>query len=503
MSSTYSPILRTELIGAGDQAGSWGGTTNNNFQYIFESAIAGYQAITVSPTSNNQVLTYTNGPSTVAALDQSIYAFLKLNTGTVSANFNIYAPPVSKSFTIWNNTSYTATFYNSTVIGNTTAAGTGITIPAGVTTTIWSDGTNFYSSNTATVGNFSVTGNLSVGGTLTVTGASTFAGITATTGTFSGTLSGAGGAITAYLAATSTSSTIAGTVLTVGGTVTGAFYVGQLLTGSGVASGTYITSFAGGSGGTGTYNISISQTISTPQAINGTSGTVTTNNYNPGNLVVGGASALIGNVGIGGNLVVTGTSSIGGNTAITGTLSVTQDATFSGTGEIALPVGTTAQRSALPTYGMFRYNSTTNQFEGYNSAVGTTISTITFVTTTATLTTATNHGLSSGAVIVVTGATPAAYNGTFSITVTGSTTFTYTMASNPGANASPVGSYTTGYWGQVGGGAQAQGVVYENGQTITANYTMTSGNNGECAGPVSVATGITVTIPTGSRWVIN
>jgi len=49
----------------------------------------------------------------------------------------------------------------------------------------------------------------------------------------------------------------------------------------------------------------------------------------------------------------------------------------------------------------------------------------------------------------------------------------------------------------------ANGCVYENGQTITSNYTMTSGNNGQSAGPITVATGVTVTIPTGSNWVIN
>jgi len=74
---------------------------------------------------------------------------------------------------------------------------------------------------------------------------------------------------------------------------------------------------------------------------------------------------------------------------------------------------------------------------------GVAVSTITFVTTTATATTSSNHGLTSGQTIVMTGCTPAAYNGTFIVTVTGLTTFTYTMLSNPGANASPVGSYTT------------------------------------------------------------
>lgn len=182
MSSTYSPILRTELIGAGDQAGTWGSTTNSNFQYIFESAIAGYVAVTVSPTSNNQVLTYVNGPSANASLDQSIYATLKLNAGTLGANFNIFAPPVSKQYIVWNNTGYTATFYNSTVIGNTTPAGSGAVIPAGAKVIIWSDGTSFYG-NDAAIGNFNVagaltvTGNETIGGNLSVTGTSSLTGV--------------------------------------------------------------------------------------------------------------------------------------------------------------------------------------------------------------------------------------------------------------------------------------------------------------------------------------
>lgn len=169
MSSSYSPILRTELIGAGDQAGTWGSTTNSNFQYIFEAAIAGYVAVTVSPTSNNQVLTYVNGPSASAALDQSVYAILKLNAGSLGANFNIFCPPVSKTYVVWNNTSFTASFYNSTVIGNTTAAGSAAVIPAGAKVMIWSDGSSFYGNDTA-IGNFNIAGNLAVAGNATVTG---------------------------------------------------------------------------------------------------------------------------------------------------------------------------------------------------------------------------------------------------------------------------------------------------------------------------------------------
>ena len=140
MSSTYSSNLRVELIGSGDQAGTWGTTTDNNFAYIFDSAIAGYQAVTV--TSTAQALTYVNGPTSTANLNQSVYAILKFNSA--SAATAIYAPPASKQYIIWNNSGYTITIYNSTVIGNTTAAGTGVAILNGNKVMVWSDGTNFY-----------------------------------------------------------------------------------------------------------------------------------------------------------------------------------------------------------------------------------------------------------------------------------------------------------------------------------------------------------------------
>ena len=145
MSSTYSPDLRIELIGTGDQAGVWGTTTNTNLAYVLEQSIAGYVSVAVA--SANQALTYINGGSSVAADNQSVHASLALTTST-GANFAVYAPPASKQYTIYNASSYTATIYNSTVIGNTTAAGTGVAIPAGKTMTVWSDGTNFAQQNT-------------------------------------------------------------------------------------------------------------------------------------------------------------------------------------------------------------------------------------------------------------------------------------------------------------------------------------------------------------------
>jgi hypothetical protein len=139
--STYSPSLRIELITTGDQAGTWGTTTNTNMGTLIESAIAGYTSVSI--TSASQALTALNG-----AADQSRNMTLALTTTTTAA-FSVFAPPAEKTYVIYNASLYTATIYNSTVLGNTTAAGTGVAIPAGKTMAVWSDGTNFALQNTA------------------------------------------------------------------------------------------------------------------------------------------------------------------------------------------------------------------------------------------------------------------------------------------------------------------------------------------------------------------
>jgi hypothetical protein len=81
-------------------------------------------------------------------------------------------------------------------------------------------------------------------------------------------------------------------------------------------------------------------------------------------------------------------------------------------------------------------------------ATTTTAQTITTITRggtgnlTATVTTAAPHGLVDKNRVTITGATASNYNGTYVIDVTGATTFTYTMATAPAANATVVGSYT-------------------------------------------------------------
>lgn len=51
-------------------------------------------------------------------------------------------------------------------------------------------------------------------------------------------------------------------------------------------------------------------------------------------------------------------------------------------------------------------------------------------------------------------------------------------------------------------GGQDDKVFYENETTIDSNYTITSGNNAGTFGPVTISNGATVTVPSGSTWVV-
>ena len=61
--------------------------------------------------------------------------------------------------------------------------------------------------------------------------------------------------------------------------------------------------------------------------------------------------------------------------------------------------------------------------------------------------------------------------------------------------------YVNGAWGGVGG-AQAGGVIFENSLTISSNYTLTTSKNGLSVGPITINSGVSVTVPSGQRWVI-
>lgn len=64
--------------------------------------------------------------------------------------------------------------------------------------------------------------------------------------------------------------------------------------------------------------------------------------------------------------------------------------------------------------------------------------------------------------------------------------------------------YTINGWGPLAGsgGAVANGSIYQNYTVISSNYTLNSGTNGFSVGPITVQSGVTVTVPSGQRWLV-
>lgn len=164
MPSTYSPNLRVELIANGEQSGTWGNTTNVNLGTILDSAIAGYTNVTVG-SATNLALTANNGAS-----DQSRNMIVQLSSATgTGTDFNLFIPPASKFYVIRNDTTKNVTIGNSTALNGTTASGgTTVTIKTGVTSLIFSDGTNVREALSGFAGNLIIDGNLTVNGNTTL-----------------------------------------------------------------------------------------------------------------------------------------------------------------------------------------------------------------------------------------------------------------------------------------------------------------------------------------------
>ena len=131
MASTYSSNLRIQLIGGGEQANTWGYTTNVNLGTVIEDAIAGFEEITVA--ASNITLTKYDGIE-----DQARKAILKFS-GAPAAPRTIYLPVgASKVYIIHNTCGQTLT------IAVTGTPGAVATVPTASVYQVYTDGTNVY-----------------------------------------------------------------------------------------------------------------------------------------------------------------------------------------------------------------------------------------------------------------------------------------------------------------------------------------------------------------------
>jgi hypothetical protein len=131
MASTYS-ALKIELIGTGDQSGTWGVTTNNNLGTAIEEAITG-RAIADFTSDTDLTLGYndSNASQTFRNLILNVTSSVSLSTTR-----NLIVPTIEKQYLVENNT------LGGQSIVVKTSAGSGVTVPNGRKVHVYADGAN-------------------------------------------------------------------------------------------------------------------------------------------------------------------------------------------------------------------------------------------------------------------------------------------------------------------------------------------------------------------------
>lgn len=132
MPSTYSPLLKIELIATGEQSGLWGATTDTNLGTAIEEAITAIGAAVFTSDAN---LTLTLANSNAAQVARCL-VLNATSSGSLTATRNLIVPNGAKQYIVWNNT----TGGQSIVVK--TSGGTGITVAAGAKAFLFADGTN-------------------------------------------------------------------------------------------------------------------------------------------------------------------------------------------------------------------------------------------------------------------------------------------------------------------------------------------------------------------------
>ena len=184
-----------------------------------------------------------------------------------------------------------------------------------------------------------------------------------------------------------------------------------------------------------------------------------------GRVTFAGASGLLSDSS---NLTWNGTT-----LAITGALTATADSTFSSTGALTISKGTTAQRPGSAVSGMFRFNTTSAAFEGYNGSAWTSVGGITLSDDTS----------------------------------TASNLYPLFAAATSGAVTTEYVSSTKLLYRPSDGQLTAPEMYASNGvlthaNQVTSNYTVPTNANVITVGPWTVASGASFTLPSGSRQVL-
>mgnify|MGYP006269219217 CR=1 FL=1 len=180
---------------------------------------------------------------------------------------------------------------------------------------------------------------------------------------------------------------------------------------------------------------------------------------------LGNTTTTLGNVTLSNVNVASGIANVSNLTA-------TNTVTFSGTGAVQMTSGTTAQRPT-PASGQLRFNTDTTQFEGYNGSAWASVGGATISNDTST---------SSNEYPLFASAT----SGTALTVYTSNTKLLYKPSTGEFSASAPV----------------ASNGIFVNNATVGSSYTIASGYNGHSVGPMTIASGQSVTVSSGQRWLV-
>ena len=545
MTTQYSPILKLALPVQGELSGTWGDVVNDNITSMVEQAIAG-RAVINTWTTNSHTLTTANGVTS-----ESRCAMLELtDSGTaLSGAGTVICPALSKIYIVKN-----ASGQNITA---KTPSGTGILVPNGRTTFLFCDGTNVVEAMTHTtslqlgtsttvtavldednmasdsptslatqqsikayvdaqVGAFdSLAEVLAVGNTTGSNNIVVDNGQKITTNTIDETTAGSGVTIDSVLlkddvvnatdvetgSISANDGTVAATIANSTGVIT---VPSAVLTTADINGGTADGVVIGGATPaaatattlTANTNLTIAGTVTVASILDEDNmGSDSATSLATQQSIKAYVDAQVGTVDTLAEVLANGNTTGGTDIVVSADDVISMD-----NGTNALPSLTTtgdlntgiyfptADQVGVTAGGTQRLNVTTTGITvtGVNAATS-------YTGDGSTLTNVTTKTGTTGSSLVAAGTT-AQRDGTPSA---GMLRFNSTDTSFEGYDGSA--------WGSIGGGASGGGsnaVFYENDQTVTANYTIPADKNAMSTGPITVNSGITVTVSDGARYVV-